>query len=1064
MSVTLYDRSHQKRLLQEAFLQLSQGTPNRNRLILITGPSGTGKTALASTLKQVETNSNVLYVSGKFDQLVQHVGYLPFRQAMAEYARQEIERVNVDNCYDDNNKNKSDKEEDGDEDGREGIVKLIQGDEHLLTEMIPGLASLLFSTENSRPHSPLSSDSSQTTDCTHPESGASGERTRFAFRRLMRAIATQQTCPAVLFLDDLQWADKESLVLLLEVLLDSVLMKSWLVVGACRGNEVSYHDELSQLLRELEDVHNIGIQDICVGNLDIDGICNLVAGELSLKPDSIDLVSPVAEYVYARTGGNLFATKQLICLLMEGNALTKAKDNNDESHKIIWDSVAASQLLPDPSNPGEPSISDPASIVSVRLSLVGHDIAQVLKFAACFGAIFDARLLEIVVNLDVETAATILSRAVELGFIYRLSGEQQKQEESELYKFIHDKIQQAAYQLMSSDEEVQQAHFLVGTRLWRASSDQKLEDMAVVVANQLTRCLPLITSSNDRLDFCQLCLQSANNLKKKSDFKSALRYMETGVEVLSSLPSKNGDIDGAIHWRDHYDLSLEIFIAAAELSKVVGEHEKTLLYVHVILEHAQSTLDKAKAKLIKMLSLGSQHRLGEAIAISVDILADLGERIPLKVSRSRCLYEVSMIRRLLRRRSDLDILSLPRMSNPEKVALMVTLHHTYLYAYYFRRRFAMVVCIRNIKLTLKYGLSLPSGLAFALYSVSIANIFGALEEGCRFGALALRILEKLNSDFKLSRAVTATYGMVFPSKFQIRECLPPLFDAFKSGMKEGDIECALMAMHYYTANSIWAGLSLMDVYEIGRTNLERMVVYRYQHARNLQLPYLQFMANLLGEGHTNDPTLLSGEHCNEADYLSFALKEKEESQVVQLYALKMLAAVVMSEFGKAIKYSSVIRQLGRKSVHHTIDSGSHFLEALSILARQQQRNRWKRCRRELSHAKSCFRTVQRYAALAPANERHRVLILNAEFALLRGDVDRALRMYDEASSVSANGGFLWEKALACERWSWALLRNGRIPDAFNLLRRTRLHYQEWGASAKVAQLDERFFNQSPSAV
>ena len=65
-----------------------------------------------------------------------------------------------------------------------------------------------------------------------------------------------------LFIDDLQWADAHSLKLMEDIILRQELAERLLIVGACRGNEVSLGDELSVVLRRLEDERGIQILDI----------------------------------------------------------------------------------------------------------------------------------------------------------------------------------------------------------------------------------------------------------------------------------------------------------------------------------------------------------------------------------------------------------------------------------------------------------------------------------------------------------------------------------------------------------------------------------------------------------------------------------------------------------------------------------------------------------------------------------------------------------------------------------------------------------------------------------
>jgi predicted ATPase len=72
-----------------------------------------------------------------------------------------------------------------------------------------------------------------------------------AFQKFVRAVCSPKR-PLVLFLDDLQWTYQSSLYLF------SVLAKGkgndgYMLLGACRGNEVATDDSLAILLRDVED-------------------------------------------------------------------------------------------------------------------------------------------------------------------------------------------------------------------------------------------------------------------------------------------------------------------------------------------------------------------------------------------------------------------------------------------------------------------------------------------------------------------------------------------------------------------------------------------------------------------------------------------------------------------------------------------------------------------------------------------------------------------------------------------------------------------------------------------
>ena len=70
-------------------------------------------------------------------------------------------------------------------------------------------------------------------------------------------------------------------------------------------------------------------------------------------------------------------------------------------------------------------------------------------------------------------------------------------------------------------------------------------------------------------------------------------------------------------------------------------------------------------------------------------------------------------------------------------------------------------------------------------------------------------------------------GLLLCGKMALRECLPPMMRAHTSGIRDGDIEGALLLIFLFTANSVWAGIPLKQVHPTARLSQERMRAYRY---------------------------------------------------------------------------------------------------------------------------------------------------------------------------------------------------------------------------------------------
>lgn len=114
-----------------------------------------------------------------------------------------------------------------------------------------------------------------------------------AFRSLLRALTTDHQI--VLVLDDLQWADRESLALL-EAVLDRP-RHNLFFLGLTRSNGTV----LTDLKAKLQS--NIGLVEILVENLTIDGLTELLATFLHREPED---VGELADICLHKTRGNPF--------------------------------------------------------------------------------------------------------------------------------------------------------------------------------------------------------------------------------------------------------------------------------------------------------------------------------------------------------------------------------------------------------------------------------------------------------------------------------------------------------------------------------------------------------------------------------------------------------------------------------------------------------------------------------------------------------------------------------------------------------------------------------------
>ena len=97
-----------------------------------------------------------------------------------------------------------------------------------------------------------------------------------------------------------------------------------------------------------------------------------------------------------------------------------------------------------------------------------------------------------------------------------------------------------------------------------------------------------------------------------------------------------------------------------------------------------------------------------------------------------------------------------------------------------------------------------------------------------------------------------------------------------------------------------------------------------------------------------------------------------------------------------------------------------------------------------------------WAKHAPDNHWHKFMLVEAEIHNIRKKRIKAMEYYDRAIAAAKKQGYVNEEAVANERAAQFYLDWGRTKIAQNYLREAHYCYSQWGAIAKVKDLEERY--------
>ena len=653
LSFELYDRDDQVKALQAAYRRRRSSIKQKPELVLITGASGTGKSALAKSIRTRVEDDWGFFISGKFDADIQKP-HAPFVAAVEEFTKQvQLRGEHVV------------------KEVRDSIKEAVGSELFILLEAIPRLTEILKKEKDE--------DLSSTEDESISDDGSfhvgltSDKPTRFlsVFCRFMRAICGPDR-PLVLLLDDLQWVDPSSLDILAALLDPSRdQMDGLTIIGTCRGNEVGKFDELSVMLRKIE-ANDAVITEIQVTNLTIDAMATMIANALELSTAD---ARPLAEIVHSQTAGNAFFAKQYVRSLLEEGILYKG------TLRWTWDETALILALP----------SGPNDLIMIqhlarKLQQMPSDVVETVKVISCMGTRFTTSVLFHACTIAQTQVQFALEEASNSGFIvYDVN--------TGAGQFTHDKFREAASSLIPVAEKTNY-HLMIARNLRRQLPVALVLSNIVLICDQIRFGLDLVSDAEERDDFARLFLRASREAAKRSAFVSALDYVEFGIGLLERR-----------HWRDQYNLSLDLFSTATELAYCNGIHERVELLSAEVINNATGLGDRTRAVMTQVTSFGAQGETKKGIAMCVNTLHELGESFPLNGGKVRVAVEFYKLRGAIGNKTEEDILSLPEVQDARVMAAMQITYLLFPLLALSDLDLSPLPAFRVVQLSLKHGLN-----------------------------------------------------------------------------------------------------------------------------------------------------------------------------------------------------------------------------------------------------------------------------------------------------------------------------------------------------------------------
>ncbi|MDF5706702.1 MAG: AAA family ATPase [Nostoc sp. S4] len=998
----LYGRESEVATLLQAFDRISAGS---TEIMLVAGFSGIGKTAVVNEVHKPIVRQRGYFIKGKFNQFGRNIPFSAFVLALRDLMGQLLAETDTQLKQ-----------------WQTKILSALGENGQVIIEVIPELERIIG---KQPPAVELCGSAAQ-------------NRFHLLFLKFIQVLTTPEH-PLVIFLDDLQWADSASLQLM-QLLMSETETGYLLLIGAYRDNEVTPAHPLMLTISDIAKTAAI-VNTITLNSLQLFDLNHLIADSLSCSPT---LAAPLTELIYRKTKGNPFFVTQFLKALYEDGWITF------DSQRRFWQAdIAQIQALT--------LTDDVVEFMVHQIQKLPATAQSVLKLAACIGNCFDLATLAIVYEKSLTETAVDLWRPLQEGLILPTSEVykffQNSSNDSEScqllmssnrlpnYKFLHDRVQQAAYSLIPQEQK-QVTHLKIGQLLLSNMNLAQQDEKVFEIVNQLNIGKNLISEQTQQIELAQLNLKAGRKARAATAYIAAFEYFNTGIALLPSKP-----------WQTQYELTLALYEAATEAAYLSGNLEQMSQLAVVILEQASTLLDKVKIYEIKIQAAQAQHQFIEAVQIALEILEHLGISFPHQPSESDIAQACAATNSILTGRQALDLIALPQMNQPEKLAAIRILTGVSSSAYVVAPTLLPFLILEQVNLSVRYGNTSYSANGYAYYGLMLCGVMGEIERGYQFGQLAHLLLEQLNAKEMIARAYVGVHCSVWHWKQPLRNTLPFLREGYQSGLETGDLESATICAFVYVMHSWFIGKELGDLSQESAAFYTQLTQLKQEGLLCHLTIFQQAILNLIGD--SPQAWELIGNTFDQEQMLPRIEQAGDQTALCYFYISRLLLCYAFAQFELAVEAAIAIENyLGGATglflvpVFHTYDSLAH----LAIYSQVSQAKQQGIHQRVIANQEK----LKNWADHAPANHLHKYYLVEAERQRILGNKAEAIEYYDLAITLAQKHHYLNEEALANELAAYFYLGWGKEQLAQNYLLKAYYGYARWGAKAKIEDLEKHY--------
>lgn len=606
----------------------------------------------------------------------------------------------------------------------------------------------------------------------------------------------------------------------------------------------------------------------------------------------------------------------------------------------------------------------------------------------------------------------------------------------------HDRVREAVVAHASATGHSMHINLKIGRFFLQIYSEDELEENMFSVVRHLDAGRDLIKDETQKLRLAELYYLAGKKARESAAYESSLTFFRKSIEL---FPVES--------WGRSYDTMFALYSAAAEAAYIAGDFSLAMEWVNEAKGKAKSNIDRAKIYETYILSLVADGNSDEAIDEALGMFKQLGVTFPPRPGKMRVLANILSTKILLSGTTKEQLLALPKLKNRSVATICRLINRISDIVYLNRPNLRVIMIAKTVELSLKYGIDHNSVSAFVIWGFLNCGVLKNYAEGYKYGRISFDLSNQLENSSNRAIVLFLYATFVQHHKEHIGATLPCLSQSHETADKTGDLPYLAWSGTVYCYHLFLSGEPLPHLIPHFVRYTKEMHNKKQDLQYNMICMFHQVVLNFMGQ--CSHPVNLEGEVYRETEMVSQHIEKNHRNSLSGYHFCKLMLCVYFDAPPEAHRAALDLDRVADAATATFRSALAPFYDSLACL-KYHHIAEPTLSKKLLNRVRANQQKYKKLATYSPANHLHKYQIIEAERAALAGKTKAAEELYGEAIAGALEHKFIHDAALACELAAnyYAKMRESARSQEY--AKEALSHYEKWGALAKSRDIKKRF--------